>query len=39
MVGPGRKYFNPANPRDFVERLEKADDLDKDVGPVLPTQN
>ncbi|KAI1186405.1 hypothetical protein F5B17DRAFT_403847 [Nemania serpens] len=28
--GPGKKYFDPTNPRTFAARLEKAD-LDKEV--------
>ncbi|KAI1494520.1 hypothetical protein F5X96DRAFT_567017 [Biscogniauxia mediterranea] len=30
FAGPGKKYFDPANPRTFAARLENAD-IDKDV--------
>jgi hypothetical protein len=35
MMGPGKKYFDPQNPRKFVEKLEKAEALDKKVSSNL----
>ncbi|KAI0123718.1 hypothetical protein BJ170DRAFT_686972 [Xylariales sp. AK1849] len=29
LAGPGKKYFDPANPRKFVEKLEKTEEIDK----------
>ncbi|KAI0149308.1 hypothetical protein BJ166DRAFT_596273 [Pestalotiopsis sp. NC0098] len=29
LTGPGKKHFDPSNPRTFVDRLEKTEALDK----------
>lgn len=36
LTGPGKKFFDPQNPRNFKERLEKADGLDKKVRETPP---
>ncbi|KAK6085234.1 hypothetical protein SCUP515_01052 [Seiridium cupressi] len=31
IAGPGKKYFDPQNPRTFVEKLDKIESIDKQV--------
>lgn len=34
LTGPGKRYFDPSNPRTFLDRLDKVEGLDKQVSHV-----